>query len=118
MESKKKAGYNLLKGRLSIAQLILLYIYNKKNNESTTIEELQKDLGVPRSTVIDHLKILENDGLIHKEKDGRVWELFKPKEKYVEEMQESLNMLKEAYVHALGYIHQRRLKEVEDLEKE
>lgn len=120
MDYAKKVvgGYNLLRGKLSVAQLILLHIYNKTSNESTTIEELQDVLKLPRSTIVDHIKMLENDGLIDRSKDGRTWELFKPKENYANEMKNSLNMLKEAYVHALGYIHQRRLKEVEDLKKE
>ena len=111
-------GNALLRGKLSVSQLILLHIYNKQNNMATTIEELEETLNLPRSTIVDHIKFLENDGLILRTKDGRVWELFKPREDYAEEMKESLNMLKEAYGHALGYIHQRRLKEVEELKKE
>jgi len=115
---EKKYHYDLLKGRLSISQLILLHIYGKKNKETTTIDELKDSIKLPRSTIIDHLKILENDGLISKSKERRTWELFKPNEKYAaDEMEKSLNMLKEAYVHALGFIHHRRLKEVEELKK-
>src|SRR3989344_2138864 len=112
-----KGRTNLLKGRLSISQLILLYIYSKKDDKGTTIEELTDNLNLPRSTVVDHLKFLENDGLVVRAKEGRVWEMFKPQQKYANEMEDSLNALKEAYVHALGYVSQRRLREVEELEK-
>lgn len=114
-EEKNKRGYNLLKGRLSVSQLILLHVYNKKNNETTTIEELKEVLNLPRSTIIDHLRLLENDALVIRDKEGRTWELYKPNEEYAKEMEKSLNLLKQAYVHALGYIHQRRLREVEEL---
>lgn len=107
--------FSILRGRLSVSQLILLYVYGKQSDQSTTIDELTEVLKLPRSTIIDHLKLLENDGLLLREKEGRTWELFKPQQKYAEEMQHSLNMLKQAYVHALGYISQRRLKEVEEL---
>ena len=117
MKNRSNENYNLLKGRLSIAQLILTHIYSKNYEQETTIDELKEALGLPRSTIIDHLKLLENDGLIERSKDGRTWEFFKPKQEYAKEMEQSLSMLKEAYVHALGYISQRRLKEVEEMKK-
>ena len=48
---------------LSVEQQELLFIYNKKS-EPTTIEELQEELKLPRTTIVDHLKLLEKDNFI------------------------------------------------------
>ena len=58
------------RGYVTIDQLILLNL-GKDGKTYKTIDELAKELDVPRTTLVDHLNKLENDGLITIKKYNR-----------------------------------------------
>ena len=105
---------------ISAEQLILLHIYKKKS-QATTIEELQKELELPRTSIVDHLRLLEQDSLLNKSKIGRVWHYY-PIPEIAERILKALTELKSAYIYALHQIRELELKKLKEekevLEKE
>lgn len=105
----------VLENYMSIEQQILLFIYESEG-KPVTIEELQEQLHMPRSTVVDHLNALERDGFLEMRKEGRKKQYFQVAEISVH-VKEALNKLNDAYVYALGFIQQRRLRQLKSLQK-
>lgn len=103
---------SIITKHLSVEQRILLYIYNKKS-QPTTIEELQKELDLPRTTIVDHLKLLEQDNLISKDKNGKIWNYY-PIPQISEKIFTALSQLKSAYVYALTQIRENELKNLKE----
>lgn len=99
----------ILRGYLSIGLLIMDYIYNKQS--PTTIEELKMQLKMPRSTIVEHLKMLERDGLIERDKEGRILQ-YLPVKEISDRMKEAFLELKGAYLFALTHIQEKRLKKL------
>lgn len=104
----------ILKEHISTEQLILMEIYEKEG--PVTIEELQKTLSIPRTTIVEHLRLLDREGLIEKRKNGKTLEYYRIKE-IADKMKEALGRLNDTYVHALGYIQQKRLKQMKMSQK-
>ena len=98
----------LIKEHLSMEQLILFNIYEEKKPK--TIEQLQ-GLGIPRTTLVEHLRLLQRDGLITESKSGRTLIYFAVPE-IADRMKEALEKLNNTYAYALRFIQQRRLKEL------
>ncbi len=107
---------NVLNERLSKEQLILNEIYKKKVDEPTIIDELKKNLEVPRTTLTLHLNALEEAGLIRKEKSDKTIQYFQIPE-ISQKMRDALERLQSAYAFALTFVTQKRLKELEDIKK-
>ncbi len=100
----------ILKNHMSLEQQLLYYIY-KKGSKPTKIEEVKKDLGVPRSTIVLHLHALERDGLVSVEKNGKE-KLFFPVQEVHKEVFDGLAALHNAYVTALTTIRKREIREM------
>jgi DNA-binding transcriptional ArsR family regulator len=71
MEREYKDESELLKAiahpvRLQIIDLLLLGI----SEESCSVSSIQKELGIPQSTISQHLQILRNHGIIEGSKKG------------------------------------------------
>lgn len=94
---------------MTVQQSILLYVYEK--NDYVTIEEISKELEIPRSTASDHLEFLKKDGLLELKKDGRE-KRYHPVVEIRDKIKIALSNLKQAYVYALGHIRQKQLKEM------
>jgi len=71
MKYKYKDESELLKAcahpmRLQIIELLLLGLYNK----GCSVNSIQKILGIPQSTISQHLQILKSKGIIDGSKKG------------------------------------------------
>jgi len=108
--------YRVLKERMSIDQIILFYVYSKKT-KSTSIEEVAEKLSLPRSTVVGHLQMLEADGFLREEKEGRT-KLFYPVAEIADKFYTALANLSSAYIYALDHIRKTELKELKEVSKE
>ncbi len=97
---------------IGLDNLIMLEIY-RKDNKPVTIKDLIKTLNLPRSTIVDHLRFLERDGLILVKKEDRE-KIYRGVPEIADRIEESLKQLNEAYVYALGYIRQKQLKELKN----
>jgi DNA-binding MarR family transcriptional regulator len=106
---------DILNDYMSVNQLILIEIYAKKDT-SITIEELQKKIEIPRSTLVDHIESLKKDGFIIMRKEGRI-KRFYPVPEISDKIFNSLQTLRLAYVNALGFIREKQLKEIEKVKK-
>lgn len=107
---------SILKERLSKEQLILGIIYGKKAGIPTTIEEIVKELGIPRTTVMLHLNALEDTGLIEKDKKNKTIQYF-PIREISQQIRDALDRLQSAYATALTFIHEKKLKELQEDKK-
>lgn len=95
---------NLLleKGYITIDQLILLNL-GRNSKKSQTIDKLRKDLEIPRSTLVDHLNKLENDGLILIRRQNKEKEIFpvpEVSEKVIELIEDFVIAYRNVIVHA------------------
>lgn len=102
----------IVKNRMSIEQQLLYAIY-KKTGKSTTIEELVKELNVPRSTIVFHLQSLTRDRLVTFEKEGKE-KKFYPVPEVHEEVYKGLAAMRSAFVTALTQIRKKELKELQE----
>ena len=101
----------VMKNHMSLEQQILFFVYKKKG-QPTKIEELRKELNIPRSTIVLHLSTLERDGLISLAKEGKEKLYFSVSDVH-EEIFRGLATLHSAYVTALTAIRKKELKEME-----
>ncbi len=101
---------NILKNHLSIEQLILMEVY-KRENEPTTIDELISAVKAPRTTVVEHLNLLEREGLLSVSKTGRVKNYW-PEKEVQEHFNNAFSSLTAAYIFALDKIRTNELKEL------
>lgn len=108
----------ILKEHMSIEQLILLKIYSKKAIP-TTIEELQNEINIPRTSLVEHLRLLKRDSFIIEERDGKSKILkFYPVPEIAEKLYKALSNLSSAYVYALDHIRRVELKDIEEFKKD
>lgn len=113
-----KGSTKLLKDYLTVDQIIMYEICTP-GSEPKTIEHLQQKLGMPRSTVVDHLDMLVKDGLVVVKKDDeRNKNFYVIREDAGEKIKTAIEKLNQAYVYALGIVRQKQLKELKELEKE
>ena len=113
MKNNMKAS--IISKHLSVEQQELLFIYNKKS-EPTTIEELQGELKLPRTTIVDHLKLLEKDNFILKEKKGKILNYY-PVPEIAEKILSALSQLKSAYIYTLRQMRENELKSLKEEQK-
>ena len=105
---------NIILKHFNVEQQILLFVYNK--NEPLTIEELIKELKLPRTTIVDNLKILEKDYLISKGKKGKLLN-YSTVEGISDKLLPALNQLKSAYISALRQSRENELKILKEEQK-
>ena len=105
----------LEKGYVTIDQLILLNL-GRDTRKSKTIDDLRKELDIARTTLVDHLNKLENDGLItirKSDREKRIYPVPNISEKLVSIIEDFIKNYKSLIVHAT----KTKAKQLESLGK-